>query len=155
MTGQGQPWPGRVGAEHTDRLAVIDADLGMSGATAAGRPGFAELVSEVGLGHVGIALGAEVSRLARSGRDWYQLMELCSLAGTLLADSDGVYDPGQYNDRLLLGLSSDAAAPCGLSAVACGSGMGSSSPFARGVRSPAAAIVRCAWRGDPIRPRGP
>lgn len=140
----GQLWPGKVGAEHTDRLAVIyvrqstmrqvvehteslrvqyglvdraialgwtrervkviDADLGMSGATAEGRPGFAELVSEVGLGHVGIVLGAEVSRLARSGRDWYQLMELCALAGTLLADSDGVYDPGQYNDRLLLGL---------------------------------------------------
>ncbi|WP_226900764.1 recombinase family protein, partial [Nonomuraea phyllanthi] len=86
------------------RVKVIDADLGMSGASAQGRPGFAELVSEVGLGHVGIVLGVEVSRLARSGRDWYQLMELCALAGTLLGDSDGIYDPAQYNDRLLLGL---------------------------------------------------
>jgi DNA invertase Pin-like site-specific DNA recombinase len=86
------------------RVKVIDADLGLSGANAQGRPGFAELVSEVGLGHVGIVLGVEVSRLARSGRDWYQLMELCALAGTLLGDSDGIYDPVQYNDRLLLGL---------------------------------------------------
>ncbi|WP_327588956.1 recombinase family protein [Nonomuraea sp. NBC_00507] len=86
------------------RVKAIDADLGMSGASAQGRPGFAELVSEVGLGHVGIVLGVEVSRLARSGRDWYQLMELCALAGTLLGDSNGIYDPAQYNDRLLLGL---------------------------------------------------
>jgi DNA invertase Pin-like site-specific DNA recombinase len=88
----------------TSRVKVIDADLGVSGASVEGRAGFAELVSEVGLGHVGIVLGVEVSRLARSGRDWYQLMELCALAGTLLGDSDGIYDPVQYNDRLLLGL---------------------------------------------------
>ena len=56
------------------------------------------------MGHVGLVLGLEMSRLARAGRDWHQLIELCSLAGALLADSDGVYDPNWYNDRLLLGL---------------------------------------------------
>lgn len=86
------------------RVAVIDDDLGRSGAFAEGRPGFQRLVAEVGLGHVGLVLGYEVSRLARSCRDWYQLLEICALAGTLIADSDGVYDPTQYNDRLLLGL---------------------------------------------------
>ena len=83
---------------------VIDDDLGCSGASAEGRPGFQRLVAEVGLGHVGLVLGFEVSRLARSCRDWYQLLEICALAGTLIADSDGVYDPALYNDRLLLGL---------------------------------------------------
>src|SRR3954471_17185999 len=63
-----------------------------------------KLVTEVTMGRVGIVLGIEMSRLARTGRDWHQLLELCSLAGTLLADPDGVYDPGAYNDRLLLGL---------------------------------------------------
>jgi excisionase family DNA binding protein len=86
------------------RVAVIDDDLGCSGATVEGRPGFQRLVAEVGLGHVGLVLGFEVSRLARSCRDWYQLLEICALAGTLIADSDGVYDPALYNDRLLLGL---------------------------------------------------
>jgi excisionase family DNA binding protein len=86
------------------RVSVIDDDLGCSGASAEGRPGFQRLVAEVGLGHVGLVLGFEVSRLARSCRDWYQLLEICALAGTLIADSDGVYDPALYNDRLLLGL---------------------------------------------------
>jgi excisionase family DNA binding protein len=86
------------------RVSVIDDDLGRSGASAEGRPGFQRLVAEVGLGHVGLVLGFEVSRLARSCRDWYQLLEICALAGTLIADSDGVYDPALYNDRLLLGL---------------------------------------------------
>lgn len=86
------------------RVAVIDDDLGCSGASVEGRPGFQRLVAEVGLGHVGLVLGFEVSRLARSCRDWYQLLEICALAGTLIADSDGVYDPALYNDRLLLGL---------------------------------------------------
>ena len=75
------------------RVSVIDDDLGCSGASAEGRPGFQRLVAEVGLGHVGLVLGFEVSRLARSCRDWYQLLEICALAGTLIADSDGVYDP--------------------------------------------------------------
>jgi DNA invertase Pin-like site-specific DNA recombinase len=86
------------------RVSVIDDDLGRSGASAEGRPGFQRLVAEVGLGRVGLVLGFEVSRLARSCRDWYQLLEICALAGTLIADSDGVYDPALYNDRLLLGL---------------------------------------------------
>src|SRR5690349_5244007 len=71
-------------------ITVIDDDLGLSGASMAGRPGFQRLVAEVGLGHVGLVLGFEVSRLARSCRDWYQLLEICALAGTLIADSDGV-----------------------------------------------------------------
>jgi DNA invertase Pin-like site-specific DNA recombinase len=86
------------------RVMVIDEDLGRSAADAAGRPGFARLVAELTMGHVGLVLGLEMSRLARAGRDWHQLIELCSLAGALLADADGVYDPNWYNDRLLLGL---------------------------------------------------
>ena len=86
------------------RVLVIDEDLGKSGASAVARTGFQRLVGEIGLDHVGLVLGIEMSRLARSGRDWYQLMELCAISGTLLGDTDGVYDPGDYNDRLLLGL---------------------------------------------------
>jgi len=86
------------------RVMVIDEDLGRSAANAAERPGFARLVAEITMGHVGLVLGLEMSRLARSGRDWHQLIELCTLAGALLADADGVYDPNGYNDRLLLGL---------------------------------------------------
>jgi DNA invertase Pin-like site-specific DNA recombinase len=86
------------------RIVVIDDDLGVSAATADARAGFAKLVTEITMGRVGIVLGIEMSRLARTGRDWHQLLELCSLSGVLLADPDGVYDPGFYNDRLLLGL---------------------------------------------------
>ncbi len=86
------------------RVLVIDEDLGHSASGAEARPGFQRLVSEVGLDHVGIVLGIEMSRLARSGREWHQLLELCALSGTLLADPDGVYDPAEHNDRLLLGL---------------------------------------------------
>src|SRR5947207_11550543 len=86
------------------RVLVIDEDLGHSASGADSRPGFQRLVSEVGLDHVGIVLGIEMSRLARSGREWHQLLELCALSGTLLADPDGVYDPAEHNDRLLLGL---------------------------------------------------
>jgi DNA invertase Pin-like site-specific DNA recombinase len=87
-----------------NRIMVIDEDLGKSGASAAGRSGFQRLVTEVSLDRVGLILGIEMSRLARSCKDWYQLLEICALFGTLLADLDGIYDPGQYNDRLLLGL---------------------------------------------------
>ncbi len=87
-----------------DRVVVIDDDLGKSGAHAEGRVGFQRLVSEVSLDHVGLILGIEISRLARSCKDWHQLLELCALFGTLIADSDGIYDPAQYSDRLLLGL---------------------------------------------------
>src|SRR5712691_5210018 len=86
------------------RVLVIDEDLGQSGATAEGRHGFQRLVAEVGLDHVGVVLGIEMSRLARSSKDWHQLLETCALFGTLLADLDGIYDPSHYNDRLLLGL---------------------------------------------------
>lgn len=87
-----------------ERIVVIDDDLGKSGATADGRVGFQRLVSEVSLDHVGLILGIEMSRLARSCKDWHQLLEICALFRTLIADLDGIYDPAQYNDRLLLGL---------------------------------------------------
>jgi DNA invertase Pin-like site-specific DNA recombinase len=87
-----------------DRVVTIDEDLGKSGRSAEGRSGFQRLVSEVGLNHVGLILGIEMSRLARSSKDWHHLLEICALFGTLIADVDGIYDPSQYNDRLLLGL---------------------------------------------------
>jgi DNA invertase Pin-like site-specific DNA recombinase len=87
-----------------DRVLVIDEDLGKSGSSAVDRTGFQRLVSEVSLDHVGLILGVEMSRLARSNADWHRLLELCALFGTLLADADGIYDPAPYNDRLLLGL---------------------------------------------------
>jgi len=86
------------------RVLVIDEDLGQSGATAEGRQGFQRLVAEVGLDHVGLVVGVEMSRVARSSKDWHQLLETCALFGTLIADLDGIYDPSHYNDRLLLGL---------------------------------------------------
>jgi DNA invertase Pin-like site-specific DNA recombinase len=87
-----------------EQILVIDEDLGRSGSSSADRPGFQRLVAEVGLGHVGLVLGIEVSRLARSCRDWHQLLEMCALFDTLIGDADGLYDPAAYNDRLLLGL---------------------------------------------------
>ena len=88
------------------RVLVIDDDLGKSGSSAEGRLGFQRLVAEVSLDHVGLVLGIEMSRLARSCRDWHQLLEVGALFGTLLGDLDGIYDPTHYNDRLLLGLNS-------------------------------------------------
>jgi DNA invertase Pin-like site-specific DNA recombinase len=85
-------------------VTVVDEDTGRSGASSDGRLGFKELVAEVGLGHVGIVLALEVSRFARSSADWHQLLDLCALTATLIADSDGVYSPADFNDRLLLGL---------------------------------------------------
>ena len=87
-----------------DRVEVIDDDQATSGSTAEGRQGFHRLLAEVGLDHVGLILGIELSRLARSNKDWHQLIELCGIFRTLLADQDGLYDPTDYNDRLLLGL---------------------------------------------------
>lgn len=86
------------------RISVIDADLGVSGRTAAARSGFKELVGRVCVGEVGAILGLEVSRLARSSADLQRLLELCALTDTLIIDSDGIYDLGSFNDRLLLGL---------------------------------------------------
>jgi DNA invertase Pin-like site-specific DNA recombinase len=82
----------------------LDCDLGKSGSQSAGRDGFQKLVSEVALGKAGLVMGLEVSRLARNSADWHRLIELCSLAGTLILDEDGIYDPANFNDRLLLGL---------------------------------------------------
>ena len=87
-----------------ERIHVIDSDLGQSGASAKDRDGFQQLVSEVAIGHAGIVLGLEVSRLARNNADWHRLLELSALTRTLILDEDGVYDPGHFNDRLLLGL---------------------------------------------------
>lgn len=86
-----------------ERVMIIDSDLGQSG-TSADRAGFQKLVAEVGMGRVGIVLGLEVSRLARSSTDWHKLLEICALSGTLILDEDGLYDPNNFNDRLLLGL---------------------------------------------------
>ena len=86
-----------------DRVVVIDSDLGQSGASA-DREGFRRLVAEVGMGRAGIVLGLEVSRLARNSADWHRLLELCALTDTLILDEDGIYCPGDFNDRLLLGL---------------------------------------------------
>lgn len=87
-----------------ERIVVVDGDQGQSGASATDRAGFQTLVAEVGMGHVGIVLGLEVSRLARNNTDWHHLLEICALSGTLILDEDGVYDPAAFNDRLLLGL---------------------------------------------------
>lgn len=87
-----------------ERVTVIDNDLGHSGASVADREGFQKLVAEVGMGHAGIVLGLEVSRLARNCSDWHRLLEICGLTDTLILDEDGLYDPGNFNDRLLLGL---------------------------------------------------
>lgn len=87
-----------------DQITVIDIDQGQSGASAADREGFQQLVADVSLGRAGIVLGLECSRLARNSADWHQLLELCALTGTLICDEDGLYDPRQFNDRLLLGM---------------------------------------------------
>lgn len=86
-----------------EQIVVIDSDLGQSGAST-DREGFQRLVSEVGLGRAGVVMGLEVSRLARNSSDWHRLLEICALSNTLILDEDGLYDPGHFNDRLLLGL---------------------------------------------------
>jgi DNA invertase Pin-like site-specific DNA recombinase len=87
-----------------EQVTVIDEDLGLSGSGSAKRSGFARMTAEVALGHVGIVLGLEVSRLARNNADWYHLLDLCGMTDTLIGDSDGVYHPALFNDRLVLGL---------------------------------------------------
>jgi len=87
-----------------ESVVVVDEDTGRSGSSTVGRIGFKEMVAEVGLGQVGLVLALEVSRFARSSADWHQLLDLCALTGTLIADTDGVYSPADFNDRLLLGL---------------------------------------------------
>jgi DNA invertase Pin-like site-specific DNA recombinase len=85
-------------------IAVIDDDLGRSGSGLTERPGFQKLVAAVCAGEIGAVFCLEASRLARNGRDWHHLIDLCALAGALVVDPDGVYDPRLVNDRLLLGL---------------------------------------------------
>jgi DNA invertase Pin-like site-specific DNA recombinase len=87
-----------------EQVTVIDEDLGLSGSGTAERSGFTRLTSEVALGHAGIVLGLEVSRLARNNADWYRLLDLCSMTDTLIGDADGIYHPASFNDRLVLGL---------------------------------------------------
>jgi DNA invertase Pin-like site-specific DNA recombinase len=87
-----------------EQITVIDSDQGQSGASAADREGFQHLVAEVGMGRGGIVLGLEVSRLARNNADWHRLLEICALSDTLICDEDGLYDPSEFNDRLLLDL---------------------------------------------------
>ena len=87
-----------------ERIIIIDGDQGHSGASVVDRKGFQQLVAEVGVGQAGIVLGLEVSRLARNNADWHNLLEICALTHTLILDEDGLYDPCDFNDRLLLGL---------------------------------------------------
>ncbi len=87
-----------------EQVIVIDSDQGRSGASSADREGFQKLVGEVGMGRAGIVLGLEVSRLARNSTDWHRLLEICALTDTLILDEDGIYNPSDFNDRLLLGL---------------------------------------------------
>lgn len=87
-----------------ERVVVIDSDLGQSGAAGTDREGFQTLVGDVGMGRAGIVLGLEVSRLARNSTDWHRLLEICALSDTLILDEDGIYNPSDFNDRLLLGL---------------------------------------------------
>ena len=87
-----------------ERIVVIDEDQGRSGRTIEQRPVFQRLLAEVTLDHVGLVLGLELSRLSRSSKDWYHLLEVCAVFGTLLADQDGIYDANDSNDRLVLGL---------------------------------------------------
>ena len=87
-----------------DRVSIIDDDQGITGRTAVRRSGFHQLLDEVTMDHVGLVLGIDMSRMARNNKDWHHLLEMCGIFGTLLADEDGVYDPRDSNDRLLLGL---------------------------------------------------
>lgn len=87
-----------------DQVTTIDEDLGVSGSGLAERPGFARMIADVALGQIGIVLGLEVSRLARNNADWYRLLDLCGVTHTLIGDADGIYHPGLFNDRQVLGL---------------------------------------------------
>src|SRR5215470_8184618 len=108
-----------------ERVVIIDEDLGLSGSTTDKRSGFARLTSEVALAHVGIVLGLEVSRLARNNADWYRLLELCGITDTLIGDSDGVYHPALFNDRLLLGLNRPETQSTSYSTFCCTTSLGS------------------------------
>lgn len=87
-----------------EQVKVLDEDLGISGSGLTERAGFARMIAQVALGQIGIVLGLEVSRLARNNADWYRLLDLCGVTNTLIGDADGIYHPGLFNDRLVLGL---------------------------------------------------
>ena len=87
-----------------EQVHIVDEDLGVSGGGLTERSGFANMTAQVALGHVGIVMGLEVSRLARNNADWYRLLDLCGATDTLIGDADGIYHPGLFNDRLVLGL---------------------------------------------------
>jgi DNA invertase Pin-like site-specific DNA recombinase len=91
---------------ETTNIEVVDADLGLSGASVIHREGFKDVIARVTLGEIGIILSYEVTRLARNCSDWYPLLDLCGYRRCLIGDRDGVYDPGSANGRLLLGLNS-------------------------------------------------
>ena len=81
-----------------EQVLVVDEDLGLSGSGSVERSGFARMTAEVALGHAGIVLGLEVSRLARNNADWYHLLDLCGMTDTLIGDSDGIYHPAVFID---------------------------------------------------------
>jgi len=89
-----------------EQISIVDDDLGLSGDGSTERSGFSNMTVKVALGQVGLILGIEVSRLARNNAEWYRLLDLCAITDTLIADDDGLYHPGMFNDRLLLGLNS-------------------------------------------------
>ena len=92
-----------------EEVVVIDADIGVSASSADLREGFKEVLAQVTLGQVGILLSYDVTRLARNCSDWYPLLDVCGYRGCLIADHDGIYDPGSPNGRLLLGLNRPAS----------------------------------------------
>src|SRR5258707_1258390 len=94
---------------RAEDIEIIDYDLGLTAAFASHRSGFQELVTKVSLGQVGIVLSVEVTRLSRNCSDWYPLLDVCAYRGCLIADCDGIYDPGSANGRLLLGLKGQLA----------------------------------------------
>ena len=104
LDGSVPPAPRDATRPTPERVLVIDEDLGLSGRSADARLGFQRLLAEVTMDHIGLVLGLEMSRLSRSCKDWHHLLEVCGIFGALLADQDGIYDPSDPNDRLLLGL---------------------------------------------------
>ncbi|MCK7499183.1 MAG: recombinase family protein [Comamonadaceae bacterium] len=132
-----------------ERVLLIDEDLGKSGASSDRRLGFQHLIAEIGLARAGLVLSLDASRLARNNSDWHHLIELCSLFGALIADSEQLYDPRQYHDRLLLGLSgmmSEGGTPSPQTPTS-GGGTTESRPrrtalaAARGTRAPTATVA--------------